>query len=234
MPFFEVQFPTTISYRAVGGPGFSTTINKGFSGQEGRNKNRAFSRGKWTVSLLTPASVVNSSIAGPTTRQEFIDLLLAFFLVVSGRADSFRLKDHKDFQFTASPIGTGDGTNTHFQLIKNYSIGGRTYTRTIYKPITAAVNDYLGNALPNTITVYDNGTPVPGANYSVDQTTGIVTFVTAPLASHAITASGQFHFPVRFDTDDLPMQLEESDVAGGNPIASINSITLLETLAPNF
>lgn len=233
MSFFEVQFPTTISYKAVGGPGLSTTINKGFSGQEQRNKNRTFSRGKWTVSLLTPSSVDDGS-AGPTSRQQFIDLLLAFFLVVGGRADSFRLKDHKDFKFTGEAVlGAVDGTNTIFQLVKRYTIGGRTYTRTIYKPITSAVTDYLGNALANTVVVKDNGTPVV-SGISIDATTGLVTFTTAPSLGHAITADGQFHFPVRFDTDDLPMQLEESDVAGGQALASVNSITLIETLAPNF
>ncbi len=233
MAFFEVQFPTAISYKAVGGPGFLTTVNKGFSGQEQRNKNRSLSRGKWTVSLITPASTANSAIPGPTSRQEFIDMLRAFFLVVGGKGDSFRVKDHTDYQFTGSAIGTGDGTTTQFQLVKLYSSGGRTYTRTIYKPITSAVVDYLGNALPNTVQIFDNGSLV-SSGISIDATTGIVTFTSAPLSGHAITANGQFHFPARFDTDDLPMQIEESDVAGNNAIASLNSITLIETLAPNF
>jgi hypothetical protein len=49
-----------------------------------------------------------------------------------------------------------------------------------------------------------------------------------------VSASGQFHFPVRFDSDDLPIQIEESDVAGGNPIASVNSIQLIEVRPPNY
>lgn len=234
MAFFEVQFPTQISYRAIGGPGFNTTVNKSFSGQEQRNKNRSLSRGKWTVSLTTPMSTADSSKPGPTTRQQFIDMLQAFFLVVTGRGDGFRLKDHKDFQITGQQIGVGTGSLTTFQLIKQYTSGGRTYTRTIYKPITPAVTDYLGNSLPQTVALFDNGTPILSSDFTVDDTTGIVTIPTAPLNTHVITANAQFHFPVRFDTDDLQIQLEESDVAGGNAIASVNSITLIEVLGPNF
>lgn len=206
MAFWEVEFPTTISYRAAGGPGFSTGVKEGLSGYEQRNQNWAKSRGKWTVSLITPAGVV---------RQTFIDQLMAFFLVVAGKADGFRLKDHKDFRGVNQLLATVNG---NVQLVKNYVIGGRTYQRVITKPINASVKDYKGNNLVNTVFLAGTSTPV-----TVDHTTGIVTGQSAGTA-----VDFQFHFPVRFDTDDLPFQIEPSDVGGGEPIASWNEIPLVE------
>jgi uncharacterized protein (TIGR02217 family) len=228
MAFFEVEFPTTISYRATGGPGYSTTVNEAFSGAEQRNSNWANSRGEWQVSLITPSSI---------DKKLYKDLLLAFFHVVRGRGDAFRLKDHKDFEFTDQQIGVGDGSTLGpYQLVKVYSIGGRSITKTITKPITAAVNNYKGIALANTISVKVGGSTVSPANYSVDATTGKITFGGghAPANLSVITASGQFHFPVRFDTDKLQMAVEESDVAGGEPIVSWNAIGLMEVRPPNY
>jgi uncharacterized protein (TIGR02217 family) len=213
LSFLEVQFPTTLSYRAVGGPGFHTTVNLGLSGQEQRNRNWSKSRGKWTVSLTTPASFAN--------RQQFADLLNAFFMVVGGKADGFRLKDHKDFKAVAQPIVTVDG-NTMLGITR--TIAGRSYVQPITKPITSAVVDYQGNALADTVFLAGTLTPV-----TVDHTTGIV-----PGLAAGTLVDFQYHYPVRFDTDNLDMQVEESNTRDGMPIVSVNSITLIELLPPNY
>jgi uncharacterized protein (TIGR02217 family) len=221
MSFFECEFPTTLSYHAIGGPAWSTIVNEGFSGYEQRNANWANPRGKWTVSLQTSADFA-------TQRQLFSDLLVAFFLNVGGKRDPFRLKDHKDFQITAQNIGTGNGSTKVFQIVKNYTAAGRTYTRTIKKPIAPPAVDFEGNALASTVAVYLNGVPAGGV--TVDGTTGLVTFGTPPGAGVAVTVTCQFHYPVRFDTDELQLQIDESDTtpAGSGPLVSWNSISLIE------
>jgi uncharacterized protein (TIGR02217 family) len=212
--FFEVEFPTTISYKAQGGPGFSTIVNTGFSGQEQRNRNWARSRGKWTVSLITPASF-------PGNRQGFMDLLLAFFMVVGGKADAFRLKDHKDFKARSQPlVDVGAGP----QLGITRTIGARSYVQPISKPITRAVNDYQGNPLPDTVFRAGTASPV-----TVDPTTGLVSGLAA-----GTLVDFDFHYPVRFESDDLPLQIIESNVRDGQGIGSLTSIQLIEVLAPNF
>jgi uncharacterized protein (TIGR02217 family) len=230
MPFFELEFPRQIQYRRVGGPGFSTTVNTGFSGNENRNKNWSLARSEWSASILTPAADQRPSV----TLQGFVDLLNAFFLNVTGRGDAFRLFDHVDNQALGAILGTGNGALATFQLLKTYAIGGRTYTRTIYKPITPDIANYQGVALPQTVKPYFNGTPVGSGAWSVNATTGLVTFSPAPGMGVVVSADCQFHYPVRFDTDKLPIQVEESDVAGGNPIISVNSFLLVEVRAPNF
>lgn len=225
MSFFEVEFPRTVSFKAIGGPGFNTTVNEGFSGFEQRNRNWSLSRAKYTIDLMTPPP---SSFTG--TRQQFIDYINSFFLVVGGKADAFRFWDHRDNTATAQQIGIGDGSTRTFQLVKNYTSGGRTYTRTIKKPITSAVNNYKGAALTNTVVTYIGGVAQPTANWSADSTTGLVTFGSghAPANLAVVSADCQFHIPVRFDSDDWQVSVEESDVAGGNSIASVTSIALVE------
>jgi len=214
--FFECEFPRDIGYLAIGGPAFSTTVNEGFGGGEQRNRNWSQTRGLWTVDLQNKD-------------QAYFDAVQAFFLVVGGQADAFRLFDHKDNKATAQTIGTGDGTTTTFQLTKTYSSGGRSYVRTVTKPITADVIDFQGNALPNTVVIKDNGTALTlTTDYTVDETTGLVTFVTAPTNGHALTADFQFHFPVRFTTDELKAQVEPSDVLGGKTVISWPQLELRE------
>jgi len=60
------------------------------------------------------------------------------------------------------------------------------------------------------------------SGWSVDTTTGIVTFSAAPGAGVAITAGFEFDVPVRFDTDVLDVTLDFER------LGSITSIPLLE------
>jgi uncharacterized protein (TIGR02217 family) len=236
MAFFECEFPRQIRYRRLGSPsGWSTQVNTGFSGQEYRNRNWANSRGKWTIDLMTP------SPAQAGSRQSFLQLLIAFHLAVGGKADGFRLKDHTDYQWTAPQmLGTGNGTQTVFQLTNTYSIGSganaRSYVRNIVKPMWGTITDYQGAALPNSVTVALNGTlQAYGSIWTLDPTTGLVTFATAPASGVVVTSpQGMFHYPVRFDSDDLELQTEESYMSGGQPIVSLNSAKLVEVLPPNY
>jgi uncharacterized protein (TIGR02217 family) len=214
MAFFETEFPRSISFKALGGPGRSTIINLGFSGQEARNKNWLNSRRKWTIDLTTPPP---SQFSG--TRQQFVDLMLSFFEVVGARSDAWRFFDHADHTATNQQLATVNG---NVQLVKNYVIGGRTYQRVITKPITEAISQYQGTSLANTVFLTGTTTAV-----TVDPTTGIVSGESAGTA-----VDFQFDVPVRFDVDDLQMQMEES--ASGQPIVTIHSTPIIEVLPPNF
>jgi uncharacterized protein (TIGR02217 family) len=222
MAFFEVEFPRSISYKAVGGPSWNTFLVDVASGAEQRNRNWAQTRGRWTVSLITPAFLAES-------RQAFAEALETFFLMIGGKADGFRFYNHLSFYAGNQAVvaATGGG----IQLQRTYTLAGRTYIRTITKPITASVKDYQGNALANTVIIKTSGgTTRDPASYTVDHATGIVTGSVAT----SDTASCQYHIPVRLDTDDFQMQIEDSDVSGGDPIVSWNSLTLVEVRPPNY
>lgn len=182
--FLEVEFPRTIGFKAMGGPNFNTTVNEGMSGFEQRNQNWSQARGKWTVSLTTPAEEIVS-------HQEFIDQLTGMFLVAGGKENGFRLKDHKDFTsgYSGSAsqfIAVTDGVSALYQLIKTYSVGPYSYIRTIWKPVTSLVVDYQNNSLLDTVAVALGGVPqlanagyVGGgaAQYTLDETTGQIHFI---------------------------------------------------------
>lgn len=183
MPVFhEVQFPPKIAYGASGGPEFNTSITTTQGGFEQRNINWQKARGRWDVS---------TGIKNKTD----MDAVQAFFRARFGKAYGFRFKDWSDFQAVGQNIGTGNGTLTTFQLTKTYVSGSNTYVREIKKPVTGTVKIYLNSVLQ-------------GAGYTVDLTTGIVTFTVAPTAGVAVTADYDFDVPVRFDTDMLSVRID--------------------------
>jgi len=71
---------------------------------------------------------------------------------------------------------------------------------------------------------------VSNTNVSTGNETHAATGVTdwLPVSGTVLTATFQFDFAVRFDVDKLAIQLEESDVVGGEPIASWHAITVTE------
>ena len=187
MTFHEVQFPTDIAYGAQGGPQYSTSVVITASGYEQRNSLWAVSRMAWNV-------------ATGLKLQAQLDTLIAFFRARKGRAYGFRFKDWSDYQATGQAIGTGDGTTHTFQLVKNYVSGPGSETRTIQKPVAGTVVVYLAGVMQS-------------SGWSVDTTTGIVSFVTAPGTGVAITADFQFDVPVRFDTDSMAMTMEQVNLS---------------------
>jgi uncharacterized protein (TIGR02217 family) len=187
MTFHEVQFPTDIAYGAQGGPQYSTSVVITASGFEQRNSLWATSRMAWNV-------------ATGLKKQAQLDVLVAFFRARKGRAYGFRFKDWSDYQATAQALGTGDSVTHTFQLVKNYTSGPASEIRTIKKPVAGTVVVYLAGVMQS-------------SGWSVDTTTGIVSFVTAPGIGVAVTADFQFDVPVRFDTDSMAATLENVNLS---------------------
>ncbi len=193
MAFVEERFPTDIAYGSSGGPEYSTDIVITHGGYEQRNINWSQARAKYNV-------------AHGVKTQAQLDALIAFFRVRKGRADGFRFKDWSDYKATAQVVGTGNGTNKIFQLVKTYSSGNVMETRTITKPVVA------------TLAVYVNVVLQAGSAYSLDSITGKITFVTAPANTAVITADFEFDVPVRFDTDRLSATLDSYGINSWNDI----------------
>lgn len=195
MAFAEVRFPVDISYGSTGGPEYSTDIVMMQSGHEQRNVNWQHARARYNV-------------AHGVKTQGQLEALLAFFRARKGRAYGFRFKDWTDFKAVGQVLGTGDGTKVSFPLVKRYQNGGVTETRTITKPVAASVEIYL------------NGVLQP-AGWSVDYTTGQLTFTVPPAAGVTLSSDFEFDVPVRFDTDRLSASLDAYGVHSWNDIALI-------------
>lgn len=152
-----------------------------------------------------------------------------------GSAYGFRARIVTDFYVEDEVIGTGDGSTTIFQLTKRYSRPGANhyYTRRIIKPVVvpsplgSSVALYEPNGttprvIPSTLgaaltipafTVKKDG--VTTTAYTVDNTTGKITFTVAPANGVVISWSGEFDTPVRFMQNSFQMKPDvASEVAG--------------------
>jgi len=192
--FHEILFPLDIALKSAGGPQRRTDVVVLGSGAEERNARWAHSRRRYDAGYGVKTFDALSAV-------------LAFFEERRGRLYGFRWRDRLD-NSSAAPdaavaptdqaIGTGDGTTATFALMKTYGSLYSPYQRPIAKPVAGSVR------------VAIDGTEVSeGTDFTVDATTGLVTFLAGhiPAAGAAVTAGFLFDVPVRFDTDYLEVDL---------------------------
>lgn len=168
MSFLESpRFPDNIAFGAVVGPTYLTVITPVYSGRETRSIAWTQSRCHFEVGRR----MMNASDTAT---------LDAFFRSVKGRANGFRIKDWTDYTVTTANgllvTTTAPGV---YQLAKTYITGALNETRNITKPVVGTVQPYR-----NGIAVTAGSS---AGNYSLDTTTGLLTFVAD--ASQAITSN---------------------------------------------
>lgn len=191
--FHEVRFPLDVALRGSGGPSRLTEIVTLASGREHRNSRWADSRRRYDAGF------------GIRTL-DALHAVLSFFEERRGRLYGFRYRDRVDA--TSGPpsrgiaatdqfLGLGDGTTRVFQLAKTYGTGPAPYRRTIAKPVAESVR------------VAVDGVAVPAAQVACEAGTGRLTFAAdaVPAVGARVTAGFAFDVPVRFDTDDLTVDL---------------------------
>lgn len=193
--FAEVRFPEQVATGAVGGPSFSTDVVAAGSGHEFRNSNHADARRKWNV-----AHAIKDNA-------EFAELL-AFFINRLGRAIGFRFKDWSDYQATADFIGNGDGTNGVFQLQKTYAGSPTSQVRTIFKPR----DDIDSEGFDHQAKMFWDAVEQSRNEWILDITTGLVQFGAAPALGVAVSWTGEFDVPARFDSDVMQARFDEFNI----------------------
>lgn len=205
MAFHDTRFPVNISRGARGGPERRTQIVELSSGDEERNATWSDSRRRYDV-------------AYGIRKADDLAAVVTFFEARGGRLYGFRFKDWSDYKSslpsvaisrTDQSIGTGTGALKTFQLVKRYTSGAQTWTRTITKPVAG------------TVLVALNGVN-QATGWTVDALTGIVTFMVAPANGVAVSAGFEFDVPVRFDSETLDVTLDFER------LGSIASIPLVE------
>jgi uncharacterized protein (TIGR02217 family) len=195
MPFHDIRFPTTISLGAHGGPERRTDVVVLGSGHEERNSRWAHSRRSYNAGYGVKSL-------------DDLHAVIAFFEERRGRLYGFRWRDHADWKScppeqTPSAldqvIGAGDGTTATFQLRKAYGSAHAPWAREIKKPVQGTV-----------LVAVAGVTKTEGTHYTVDHTTGVVTFLAGhiPAAGTQVTAGFAFDVPARFDTDKLEVSLQ--------------------------
>lgn len=192
MAFHDVRFPANLSFGSVGGPERRTEIVALTNGFEERNSPWAHSRRRYD--------------AGMGLRSlDDVARLLDFFEARGGQLHAFRWKDWSDYKSCLpgsvpacedQVIGRGDGVNRIFALKKAYISGPGRYDRPIGKPVQDSVRIGIGGV-----------EMVPGMNFDVDHTIGIVTMTAPPEVGATVTAGFEFDVPVRFDTDRIAVSV---------------------------
>lgn len=110
-----------------------------------------------------------------------LQTLQGFIASVQGPAQLWAYDDPNDDSASEQDFGLGDGQTTTFQLVRSY--GG------FAEPV------FLVNGTP---AIFINGTLTTPASISAY---GLVTFSTAPAAGAALTWTGNFYWPCRFDDE---------------------------------
>lgn len=223
MAHHEVQLPEDIERGAVGGPTFKTRVLELESGFEQRNIDWSQTRAEYDISYGLMS--LEDNLLGT-----FIHLVRDFFYARQGRAHSFNLKDWTDFEIgdLANPvtnnqlIALGDDSTIIFQIFKRYTSGGINYDRTIKKivPVTAVV-------------LLDNVVQAEGADYALDDTTGLITMVVAPASTggtgpgseEVLAVALEFFVPVRFADDHLGISIETFQV-GAIPAIPLKEVRI--------
>lgn len=186
------RFPVAVSYGARGGPSYKTMVSESHSGKENRNISWSLPRHEYDAAFSIRS-------------HEDLEEVVSFFHVSHGRAYGFRYKDWLDYKSsgvnlpladTDQLIGTGNGVISDFQILKIYSVGLVSKQRIITRPVSGSV-----------VVAFDNVSQPSG--WTVDVTTGVISFTVAPAIDVLITVGFEFDVPVRFDTDKISITIED-------------------------
>jgi uncharacterized protein (TIGR02217 family) len=198
MPIQDYRLPEQIERGSGFGPSFSNVIQEAISGNEQRYATWTKCRG---VGDLSYGLMTSSDPAGDFAA------ILAMYRAHFGSLYPWRLRDWSDYTATNEVFGTGNGSETQFQLSK-------TYDPSLILLNTPGTYFYVRDItlLASTPVIkVDNVTKTVTTDYTISAS-GIVTFVLPPAADAALSWTGEFDVPVRFDTDQLPVVMNEADI----------------------
>jgi uncharacterized protein (TIGR02217 family) len=185
MAFHEnAIFPTNISKGSRGGPIYRDSVLALDAGQPNII-------GRW------PTARRKYNLRYGIKRFSQLQVVHDFWLGRDGIRNGWRLFDLFDHS-TASDhrsaptkddvnIGAGDGSTLIFQMQKKYTSFDQTIVRVIEKPISGTELVALDGALQTEIT-----------HYTIDRSSGEISFVSAPTAGQQVTWGGDYHTPCQF------------------------------------
>lgn len=207
---FDEVLDIGYDYGADGGQAWETQIIEFSNGRTRRNQRRSAPLGQWQLG--------NRMIDAQT-----LDYLRTFMHGMRGRLHSFLYRDWTDYEAVDEQLVI-DGTATS-QLIKAYSLSINGWVRDIVKPDPAKVTIEHDSGAGFIPLVLDS-------DYTLDASTGIVTWLLDPLPDDpdVMRWSGEFWVPVRFDSDVFSAQFMgfEERPSGNERAYQIGSVSVTE------
>lgn len=167
-------------------PLFKTAISEARSGKEVRSA--AMAQPRYRIEL-TYSYLKNDGMIGAGNPDDDLRTILGFFLARQGSFDSFLWAHPYDNTVTSQNLGTGNGSQTQFQLLR--TIGGFSETIQNVNQITSLT---VGGV-----------TKTQGVDFTVSPT-GMITFTSAPANGAAIVVSFTFYYRVRFADDQIDFE----------------------------
>lgn len=161
-------------------PIWSSSVKTATSGQESRAGFWSFPRYKYSIGY----DVLRSD----TALHELQDLV-GFFNQHYGAVDDWLFNDPDDNSVTAQGFGSGNGSQTAFQLVRSY--GG------FAEPVRSL------NSVP---LIYKAGVLQTVTTHYTVSATGLVTFTSAPGSGQALTWTGTYYWRCRFLDDMIDLQ----------------------------
>lgn len=215
MAFENIQLPPAMLLGSSMGPTWDVEIIE--YGQGSRQVNRKVNQSRYRFNLRHILQRANL----------FSDVV-QFFEALGGPATGFLVDNPIDNATnmnganaaTDIGLGDGDGTTTSFNLVRTYSQGSSSTSRRIFKPKSDLLIAVDGSPLT---VVYDT-TPGSG-EVSVNTSTGVLTFDTAPGNGLAITWGGGYYYPVALEGTAM-------DLSAPDKWYELD-LTLIELLNPN-
>ena len=177
-----------LAWSVTKSPTFQTRIQRAVSGRELRALDYPYPLWQFTL-------VFDFLRDNPAAGFDELRTLMGFFMLCQGAFGTFLFQDPSDDRVSGQQIGTGDTLRTVFQLQR--TMGKTLPGGGFLEPIVA----------PNVVSaVYFNGIVQDPAGYSVDPTTGLVTFNIAPGSGLIITADYSYYFRCRFVDDSYAFE----------------------------
>lgn len=173
-------------------------VSAGVSGKQMRLNTRVQTdNGAETVNIVWGQTLRQYTLGTVPLRVDQWQALETLHEITDGGAYGFLMEDPKD-RTAALGVMRQPGTDARvMQLYKRYlePISGRYKDRKITRPRAA------------TIQVFDNGVFVAPAAYTINEQTGVITFLSTRTAVN-LTWTGLFYVPVHFLDDSIDWTLE--------------------------
>ena len=200
--YVDIELDLVPGFGWQGGPFFRTRIKTLQNGHERRTVLAACVRHRYSLPF--------NNIKEDNYREE----LKGFFLAMNGSANSFKIRDRSDYQATFESLGNAPTGTTPVQLQKVSTYGVASYIRRIEKPKAGSITVYQ-----------DTGSGPVSKPGTLDVLTGQFTPSTSWTGGSTLTWSGEFYVPVRFDSDELLMSIDNKS---SNDFIMNGSVDLIE------
>lgn len=207
----DVILPTWIDAQDTA-TGITDNVETVFLSGGGRETNRRWSKYKRTLNIAY------------TVRPEETAYIIRKHWEALGPANSFLARDWNDWNTTAGLMDDGSAAfitnidqpvldlgSDQYQLVKTYTVGTATTTRTITKP----AND--GSIK---VSIDEGSGPVDqteGVDFTVDYSTGIITLTGSPTPTgspSSVRWGGAFYVPVAFAQTDISQRIAGRRASG--------------------